>query len=113
MKETMLMKVALSCSIIGLFALVFISQNVQVPDYTHSEIKNVGEDVKFSGKVLSIDKRDGMVFMELVEENQISSVMFTKDNVMINEGDDVEVIGQVQEYGGKLEIIAQNIRVVE
>ena len=43
----------------------------------------------------------------------VNVVLFTdEDNLKLNSGDNVEVIGKVQEYNGKDEIVAQKIRVI-
>ena len=114
MKETTLLKIALVCSLAGLIALYFISQRIEVKDYKPAELnKNVGDDVKLKGAVTKIDGKGNVVFVDLKNENYMTVVLFTSENdLKLKNGDNIEVIGKVQEYNGKNEIIAQNIRVV-
>jgi aspartyl/asparaginyl-tRNA synthetase len=113
MKETTLLKIALICSLIGLIALYFISTKIEVKDYKPILNKNIGEDVKLIGIVTKITDKGNVVFIEVNQQNPITVVLFTEDdNLKLNSGDNVEVIGEVQEYNGKNEIIAQKIRVI-
>lgn len=114
MKETTLLKIALICSLVGLIALYFISTRIEVKDYKPSLNKNIGDDVKLNGVVTKITDRGNVVFIEVNQQNPITVVLFTDDdNLRLKDGDNVEVIGEVQEYNGKNEIIAQKIRVIK
>ena len=115
MKETTLLKIALICSLVGLIVLYFISTKIEVKDYKPSSLnKNVGDDVSLKGIVTKINDRGNVVFVDLQNQNYVTVVLFTNDNnLKLKNGDDVEVIGKVQEYNGKNEIIAQKIRLVK
>lgn len=114
MKETTLLKIALICSLIGLIALYFISTKIEVKDYKPVLNKNIGDDVKLKGIVAKITDRGNVVFIEVDYKNPITVVLFTdEDDLKLNNGDNIEVIGEVQEYNGKNEIIAQKIRVIK
>ena len=114
MKETTLLKIALTCSLVGLAILYFISTKIEVKDYKPSILnKNVGEDVKLSGTITKITGKSNVVFIEVNQQSPITVVLFTDDNnLKLNKGDNIDVIGKVQEYNGKNEIIAQKIRVI-
>lgn len=114
MKETTLLKIALICSLIGLIALYFISIKIEVKEYKPNILnKNIGEDVKLIGVVTKVNDRGNVVFIDVDYKNPITVVLFTdEDNLKLKSGDSVEVIGEVQEYNGNNEIIAQKIRVV-
>ena len=49
-----------------------------------------------------------------MQPNEITVVLFKNENkaTLIQEGNEVEIIGKVDEYEGKLEIIAQRARIV-
>ena len=114
MKETTLLKIALICSLAGLVILYLISAKIEVKDYKPSILnKNIGDDVKLTGAVTKISDKGDVVFIEVNQQSPITVVLFTDDdNLKLNNGDNVEVIGKVQEYSGKNEIIAQKIRVI-
>ena len=111
----MLLKIALICSLVGLTALYFISTKIEVKDYKPNLAnENIGDDVKLNGVVTKISDRGSVVFIEVSQQSPVTVVLFTDDdNLRLGNGDNVEVIGKVQEYNGKNEIIAQKIRVIK
>lgn len=113
MKENTLLKIALICSLTGLVALYFISAKIEVKDFKPSKLnENAGEDVKLIGTVAKISDRGDVVFIDVNQQSPVTVVLFTDDNnLRLNNGDKVEVIGEVQGYKGKNEVIAQKIRV--
>ena len=113
MKETTLLKVALICSLVGLIVLYFVSSKIEIKDYKPILNKNVGDDVKLNGIVTKITDRGNVVFIEVSHQSPVTVVLFSdEDNLKLKNGDSVEVIGEVQEYNGQPEIIAEKIRVV-
>ena len=114
MKENTLLKIALVCSLIGLIALYFISTKIEVKDYKPNLVnENIGDDVRLIGSVTKISDKGSVVFVEVSQQSPVTVVLFTNDdNLKLSNGDNVEVIGEVQEYNGKNEIIAQKIRVI-
>ena len=114
MKETTLLKIALVCSLAGLVALYIISSKIEVKDYKPNTLnKNIGEDVKLIGSIAKITDRGDVVFIEVNQQSPITVVLITDDdNLKLNNGDNVEVTGEVQEYNGRNEIIAEKIRVI-
>lgn len=114
MKETTLLKIALICSLAGLIILYLISAKIEVRNYNPNPLnKNIGEDVKLIGVVTKVSDRGNVVFVEVNQQNPVTVVLFAdSDNLKLNSGDNVEVLGEVQEYNGKDEIIAQKIRIV-
>ena len=114
MKETALLKIAMICSLVGLVALFFISQQIELKDYEPDFLnnKNVGDNVKLSGKIIKVTAGNNVVFIELSQQAPISVVVFTDKDINLNENDFVEISGKVQNYNGKEEIIADKIKVV-
>lgn len=114
MKETTLLKIALICSLVGLFVLYFISTRIEVKDYKPNLLnKNIGEDVKLNGIVTKISDAGDVVFIEVSQQSIANVILFGNgSSLSLKNGDNVEVIGKVQEYNGKSEVIAQKIRVI-
>ena len=113
MKEATLLKIALICSLIGLIVLYFISERIEIMDYKPAELnKNIGDDVNLKGTITKISDKGNVVFVDVSQQNSVSVVLFTDNNVNLKNGDHIEVIGKVQEYNGKNEIIAQKVRVI-
>ena len=95
-------------------ALYFISDSIDIKDYSITGINSdVGEDVKLKGIVKGVRKSDKATFIEVEQALPSSIVVFSQENINISAGDFVEVIGEIQEYKGEEEIIANRIRVVK
>ena len=116
MKENTLLKIAVICSLVGLIILYFISSKIEIGDYKPNLLnKNVGEDVKLTGTITKITENDEVTFVEINYQNPVIVVLFksNSENLNLQNGDNVEVIGEVQEYRNKEEIIAEKIRVIK
>ena len=113
MKETTLLKIALICSLLGLVLLYFISAKIDIKYYKPSKLsENVGDDVKLTGTITKISQNENVAFIEIDYSSPVTIVAFGSDELKLKNNDVVEVIGKVQEYKGKNEIIAQKIRVI-
>jgi DNA/RNA endonuclease YhcR with UshA esterase domain len=53
-----------------------------------------------------------VIFIDVLHESPVTVVLFTDEDMELNEGEKIEVIGEVQDYKGKNEIIARKIRVI-
>ena len=115
MKETTLLKIALICSLVGLFVLFFISTKIEIKDYKPNILnENAGDDVKLTGNIAKVSDRGDVAFVEIIQKVPVSVVIFKdKNNLKLKSNDSIEVYGKVQEYNNKNEIIAQKIRVVK
>lgn len=113
MKETTLLKIALVCSLVGLLVLYFISVKIEAKDYAPANLqRNAGEIIKLKGTVAKITDKGNVILIEVEQRIPNTVVLFTEENLKLENGDNVEVIGEVQKYNGKSEIIAQKIRVI-
>ena len=113
MKENTLLKIAIICSLVGLIVLYFISTKIEISDYKPSLLnKDVGDDVKLTGTITKISQGNGVVFVEVNQENPVNVVLFTDSNDL-KEGNVVEIIGKVQQYNNQNEIIANKIRIIK
>jgi aspartyl/asparaginyl-tRNA synthetase len=114
MKESTLLKLALTASVLGLILLHIISTQIDVKDYRPAKLNsNVGEDIRLSGVIKKISDKDGVIFIDVEHKNKVTVVLFTDDAVNLNKGDNVEVIGEVQDYKGENEIIAKRIAAIK
>lgn len=93
-----MINLALFVSLVGLVVLYFV-----LPDISESDSL-----VHMTGKVVSVDVRDKLTMVQLVLDKPMSVLSF--DAVDVNEGDAVFVSGELQEYHGRVEIVARQIR---
>ena len=114
MKENTLLKIALISSLVGIFLLYFLSRTIDVREYNPSIISNEENNnyVKIKGTVTKITGKDNLIFMEVSQQYPINVVVFDK-KPELKEGDFIEVIGRIEEYKGKEEVVADRIRVIE
>ena len=116
MKEKTLLKVALIASLLGLLILYIISDNITIKEKNIEKITldNKDEMVKVKGTVSKVIDTEKVTIMEITQPQEITVVLFKGENktTPIKEGDEIEIIGKVDEYEGKLEIIAHRARIV-
>jgi|TARA_B100001971_G_C18144887_1_gene512499 DNA/RNA endonuclease YhcR with UshA esterase domain len=115
MKEKLLLKLALMCSVIGIFVLFLISENVVIEETTLDKIDGVdfGEDVKIMGVVEKVVNAENVIIIDITQPETVSVVLFKEENITIEEGSTIEVIGELDEYNGELEIIGDRVRVIK
>ena len=109
MKEKILLKIALVCSLGGILLLFFISDKLDINEKMISEIDEVeiGSEVKIQGVVSGVEKRGSMVIVDIAQLEKMNVIVF--DNISLNQGDYVEINGRVEEYEGETQLIADKI----
>lgn len=117
MKEKTLLKIALISGIIGLVILFLVSDNLEIKEKDIDKINkaNVEEDVKLIGTISKMTQLEKVAFIELQQPATMTVIVFKakNKNLSLYEGDNIEIIGEIDEYEGELEVIAQRIRVLE
>jgi len=116
MKEKTLLKIALSCSVVGLVVLFFISDNISVDtvDIGKIEDEEIGKIVKITGLVIRVNNMEKVMFIQVGQETveKVDVVLFKDYDFDLSEGSYVEIIGEIEEYKGKKEIIANRIKII-
>ncbi|MFC1685770.1 exodeoxyribonuclease VII large subunit [Nanoarchaeota archaeon] len=102
-------KIALITALIGTLILAVLAYYLEPKTQEISEIdeSTIDSFVKVSGEVMSIGQK-GNYFDLSDKSGSIRVVSFQR--LEISKGDKLEVIGKVDEYYGKLEIEAQDIK---
>ncbi len=122
MKDETLLKLSLVTSIVGLLLLFSIAQMAEVPAVTISQITEdyIGRTVLISGNISSIfTSNKGTIFLEISDKTgELKAVIF-KNLVSkvspspLQERQQVQIQGKINEYEGELEIIPDKITVIE
>ena len=116
MQEKTLLKIALIASLAGLLILYLISSNIEIKESNIEKItiENKDEFVKLNGIVSNLVNSEKVMILEITQPQEITVVLFkNKNNTFnINKGNEVEIFGKVDEYNGKMEIIAERVRVI-
>lgn len=114
MKEVTLLKIALTCSVFGIVLLFLISDRISVQEIDISKIEEegIGKDVKVIGKVGRVTDTGKMMFLEVEQEKveQVTIILFKPGDITLFEGEYVEIVGEVEDYKGKREIIANKVK---
>jgi len=114
MDDKTLLRIALVCSLLGIFILYLVSDNINVDERSISKINkdNVDEYVKIKGKVSKITDLEKVMFIEVIQPSSMTVVVFKEENISLNEDDYIEVIGKTEDYEGEMEVIAHRVRVI-
>jgi len=114
MDDSALIKVSLIVSLLGIFLLFIISDNINLE---YSDIGNIktqdeGRIVRIKGVVKSVRNSEGMIIVEVMQENIVPVVIFKENNISnINKNSFLDIEGEVRNYKGKPEIIADKVKV--
>lgn len=115
MKEKLLLKIALISSLLGIVILFFISEQIKVDETTLDKIDelDVETSVSVKGIINRITDFDKIAIIELMQPETTTIVLFKEGNITdLKQGDFVRVKGNIQEYEGKFEVIANEIEVI-
>jgi hypothetical protein len=111
MKERTLLKVALTCTIAGIITLLVLSEIIEIDFHTINEIKQMQDgEIRTSGTIEKIMQKGNVTIITLARKETIDVVIF--DKVDFSKDEKVEVIGDVEEYNGKKEIIGNYISII-
>ena len=110
MKEKILVKISLVCSLLGIFILFLLFGVIGVDERTIDSISkaDLEKDIRINGVITNINDLNGTLIIEVSQLNKIDVVVFDSE-VGVKKGDNVEISGVTEEYKGKLEIIADRI----
>ncbi len=112
MQEQILLKIALISAVLGLVALFLVTQRIELSQTQINQIDQINEDVLIKGVVTRVTDREDLLFLEITKPEKITVIMFKDGIIDIEKGDAVEIIGRTDEFEGKEEIIANEVRVI-
>lgn len=111
MEEKTIYKIALLTTIIGLIILYFYAGEIKLNPIGELSSAPASETVVLKGTVQKISIQDKVTFLELWGERteKTDVIVFNDADVYLQENDEVEITGTVEEYEGKKEIIANKV----
>jgi len=111
MKEKTILKISLVLVFIGLTFLYFYSSELNLSAIENYDNLPSAESVKTTGIVEQVSVSDKVTFLKMsaLTEQQLDVIVFNNQNLFVQPGDTVEVLGQMEVYNGKSEIIASQI----
>jgi len=116
MDDSTLLKLALSFSVIGIIALYFFSEVIELEELPieNIDMNMIGDEIKIKGIVSNVRDFEKILIIDIkdMKTNNIIPVLLFKDgNIEIKSNSEVSVIGEVQEYNGKVELIGEEVKV--
>ena len=115
MKEKTLLTIALISSLIGILVLFFVSGSIEVEEKKIAELdlEKLDSDVRIRGVVSSVRDLDKIMILDVAQPQTVNVMLFKEGNINVSKGDFVDLEGELREYEGKREIIANQIEVFE
>jgi DNA/RNA endonuclease YhcR with UshA esterase domain len=113
MREKTLLQIAIVISILGLVFLYYVSENTLIGEKIIESIDSTDfeKDIRIKGTVEKVIDKDKILILEVSQPKTITVIAFKDGAIDIKEGELVQIFGSVQEYEGKPEIIADEIKV--
>lgn len=110
MEEKTVKLVSIVVIIVGLTFLFFYAQKLKLPA-TEELGSSAPEKVLMKGTVKNLQVTDKAVFFELEGEKVVTTdvILFPENSIYLRDGDHVEITGQVEEYKGKKEVVADKM----
>ena len=113
MFERDLSYISLIFSLVGVFLILFLSENLEPKFYQIFEIDNslIDKIISTSGKI-NLVKETEQISLFILENNSSKILVFTENNKKLNLKKDtfVKVIGKILMYNGELEIEIKEIK---
>jgi len=109
MDEKTLLKISLLTSIIGIALLFVISLNIEKEEKSF-QLLSPDDYTTVSGKISKVYANENITFLTVYQNKPFTAVIIGESYVNFNEGDFVEMRGNVQDYNGKKEFVAEEIR---
>src|SRR3989338_10942227 len=103
-----LLKISFIGAIVGIILLFIVSENIEIKETPIGMVDEsyIGRSVRFSGEITKISSSEKFSSIEV--DGKILVVLFEK--VDLAKGDKIEVIGKVDEYKNRIEVVADSIR---
>ncbi len=113
MEEKAIFKLSVIMIVLGMILLFFYAQELNLKVVESLELSSAEETIKIEGIVERLTKTNKTYFLQITgyKPETMDILLFPKSALYLKEGDYVEVQGQVEEYQGKKEVIADEIKI--
>jgi len=111
MEEKTLYKISMIMIIVGLGILFIYASELDLKAIEKVETLPSSEPLKLSGTITKLNTQGDTLFLE-VEGSRVETtpiIVFSEEELFLQEGDFVEVTGVVEEYNGEKEVVASKI----
>jgi DNA/RNA endonuclease YhcR with UshA esterase domain len=108
MQDRTLLKIALCGSLLGLVILAIFAATLQLEDSKNIDYEQIGKKAAVTGMIKSISSRNNVTKITVEASCDVHAVFF--DPLLeLGRGDRVRMLGTVEEYQGRRELIIEKI----
>ena len=113
MKERQLVIISIIVLVLGMAFLVVYAKEADLVSIARLEENQVEQYVRVTGTIQKLRAQDNVLFLQVEGERTelVDIILFPEEELFLEEGNSVEIEGVVEEYEGKKEVVAHNIRV--
>lgn len=112
MNEKTLLRISLVISIAGLIVLFMLSSRLKIDESMINSLDGTEESaVLVTGSVVEVSQRNTTTMLRIQKEEILPVVVFGKA-LSVQEGDLIQARGKLSKKDGKVELIADELRVV-
>lgn len=111
MQEKTIFTISLVVTVLGLAFLFWYAEGIEIAAIAKVNRELPEEKVFLKGTVQSVTPNERVFFLKLEGERvEVTDVvLFPDQDVLLQEGDYVEIYGTEEEYKGKKEVVAQKV----
>lgn len=115
MNDKTLLKLALAWALIGIVALMFISEYTEAPTIKIIELgEHMGKSVYIQGNVTKATYTDKVTIFDISDgTSEITAIAFEQMNKTIKKGDAIKIFGKVDTYKNELEVVIDRIELTQ
>ena len=107
MENTVLLKISIIISLVGILSMLFLAETLEVPLTKIKELekKKIDEKIRVQGVIIQVKETPKAILFTLKDETgTITAIIFKEGSLILKKGQKVEVEGTLLEYQGKKEI---------
>ena len=111
MDEKTIYKISVAVMFFGLIFLYFYSDEVDLKVIEKVDSAAIQEPIHLKGYVSKVSQKPKATFFK-IEGSHIENtdvILFSEDEIFLEDGDYVELFGTVEVYNGKKEVIANKV----
>jgi DNA/RNA endonuclease YhcR with UshA esterase domain len=115
MEEPLLLKISLSFSLVGIIILFLLADSIEIGQTGIANLTEIEENqvVRLRGVVTYVQDNGKTLNLELAQPEAVEVFVFKSSNLSIKKGDFLDIVGEVREYRGRKELLANQINVLD
>jgi aspartyl/asparaginyl-tRNA synthetase len=112
MQEFTLIKISITVMIIGFTCLLHITNTFDLNEINTLDNKIITEEIKMQGVIEKVHTQEKATFLTITGKKieTINVILFSKENIELHPGNTIELEGTIEEYEGKKQVIAHEIK---